>query len=54
MLRKISYKAEKFFSHFAWIAGSAIFAFFLVLISYWLILERSQAINTIKQEILKV
>lgn len=54
MLKKLAIQPENFFHRFVLIIGSGIVAFMLSLTFIWLMLERSLAISTIKEEILKI
>lgn len=54
MLANAIQKNENFFHRFLLIIGSGVLAFGLCFISIWLTLERNNAINTIKKEIIKL
>lgn len=54
MLKKLAMQPENFFHKFILIIGSGILTFSLSLTFIWLMLERSLAISTIKEEILKI
>lgn len=54
MLQKMSRRTENFLNQFMLIVSVCVVAFSVSLVSCWLWLERYQAINTIKQEILKL